>query len=204
MYGVCVVTRPAGLGLDVRVLDERRFEDALGDGGARAERGLRVALLDRAVEQQVARLAGLHFGCILRHRGIEPDHRGQRLPVDGKGGFVEGLDRFARADDRRHRLAAKARLAFSEHRLVLDVRVDAEAVRRHVGRGQHALEARCVAHERLQIAEAETRAVMRRAQRPQPQRIGRHGVGAEALGTGQLRNTVDLRHACADGLAGAR
>ena len=62
-------------------------------------------------------------------------HRGQFGPRHRKLARIECFDRLARADHGGNRLAAKARLAFGEHRLVLDRRIDAESIRRHVACG---------------------------------------------------------------------
>ena len=80
------------------------------------------------------------------------------------------------ADQRHHRLAAIAHLAVGQHRLVLDVGIDAEAVERHVGGRQHGGQAPA---QRRQVAQREARPRMRRAHDADPQRIGRNGIGAE-------------------------
>ncbi len=75
-----------------------------------------------------------------------------------------------------------------KHRLVLDVGEDAEAVlARHVGRGEDRLEPGVPGSKRIEIAERERRARMRRAHDAQPQRLGRRRVGAEVFGAGDLR-----------------
>ncbi len=61
---------------------------------------------------------------------------GQRLIGDRHVLVADGFDRVARADERDHRIAAIARQAIGQHRLVLDGGVDAIEVGRHVARRQ--------------------------------------------------------------------
>lgn len=78
--------------------------------------------------------------------------------------------------------AQLARLAGREHRLVLDGRVDAEAVGRHVVRGEHAHDAGRGGRPCIQVAQPEPRAMVRRAHDSQPKRILGNTVCTVALG----------------------
>ena len=128
---------PAGLGLDIGVLDEGGLEHALGHRGAGREGFVRLAALHAALQQQIARLVGLHQRRIGCHRGIEADNRRLRRPGDRHVVVADRQHDVALADQGDDGLAAIAHLAVGQHRLVLDVGIDAETVRRHVGRRQH-------------------------------------------------------------------
>ncbi len=70
---------------------------------------------------------------------------------------------------------------------------------RHVLGGEDRRQPRRASLHRVEIAEREARAGMRRAHDPHPQRIGRRLVGAEAIGACHLRPAVDALEASADG-----
>src|SRR6185436_9196660 len=106
--------------------------------------------------------------------------------------LVELLDGFAAAHDRGQRLAAKARFPLGKDRLVLDLRIDAETVGRHIRGGENPDKA-LFPPKALEVAEPEARAMVRRADRPQPERVARHAVGAELLAAVELGDAVDLR-----------
>ena len=192
---------PAGLGLDIGVLDEGGLEHALGHRGAGRKGFGRLAAPDPALQQEIARLVGLHQGRIGRHRGIEADDRRLRRPGDRHFLVADRQHDVALADQGDDGLAAIAHLAVGQHRLVLDVGIDAETVRRHVGRRQHRGEAPA---QRLEIAQREARPRMRRAHDADPQRIGGNAVGAELLAARELGRAVDPRQARTDGSAGRR
>ena len=189
---IACAPRPARLGLDIGVLDEAGVEGGFGDGGAACERRRRVALPDPAVEQDVARLVRLHQRRVRCSRSCDAHDRRQRRIADRQVGIGHRLDRLARADQRDHGLAAKAHHAVREYRLILDVRIDAEAVARHVARAEHALYARMRGGESGEIAQLEGRVMVRRAHHAQPQGVGRDVIGAVALFAGELGHAVHL------------
>ena len=151
---------PAGLGFDVGVLDEAGFEGAFGHRCALCKGAGRIALAYAAILQQVARLVREHERRARGHRRIEAEDGGQGFIADGQGRFVDAFDRFACADQCDHSLAAKPRFAVGEDGLVLDVRVDAEAVGGDVLRGEDAFEARRAFYDCGEVAEREARMVM--------------------------------------------
>ena len=82
----------------------------------------------------------------------------ERLPADGKPIVGQPGEGVLVADQREHRLAAVAHDAGREHRLILDVRVDAESVdARDVGGGEDAGESGMALVERGAVAEGEAR-----------------------------------------------
>ena len=122
--------RPAGLGLDIGVLDEGGFEAALDrDGALRPAPPRRRPARTRPLHQNVAR-RGSRWSCGARRieRRLDGEHGRQLLPGDGEGREVEALDRLALAHDGGHGLAPEAGLAFGEDGLVGEGRDDAEDV----------------------------------------------------------------------------
>ena len=114
-------------------------------------------------------------------------------------------DRRRIADQREDCLAAEAHVPVREHRLVLARRVDAEqVVAGHVGRGEHADQARMALVERRQVADREPRMVVRRADGTEQQDAGVVEVVAEALGAGHLLDAVRAGDPGADRLAHGR
>ena len=195
---------PASLGLDIGVLDETGLERRFGDRGAACKRCGGITFPDPAVEQQVARLVSLHQRRARRLRGGDAHHRGQLGIADRQVGLVHCFDGRARADQGEHGLAAKAHHTVGQHRLILDVRVNAEAVAGHVACAEHAHHPRVCHGERSQIAELEARVMMGRAQHAQPQGVGGNAVGAVLLFTREFSQTVHLGRARADGRADRR
>ena len=84
----------------------------------------------------------------------------------------------------------RKRDAVSEYRLILDVRIDAEAVAGDARAGTHY--ARMRGGERGEITELEGGVMMWRARHAQPQGIGRDGIGAIALVSRELGHAVHL------------
>ena len=79
-----------------------------------------------------------------------------------------------------HRLAAVAHDAGREHRLILDIRIDAEAVdARDVGGGEDAGEPGMALMKRGAVAERKVRVRVGGPHHPQPERALRRGVRAE-------------------------
>ena len=133
-----------------------------------------------------------------------PDHRRLRLPGDRHLVVADRLDRRRARRPGRARLAAIAHLPVGQHRLVLDVGIDAEAVERHVGRGQHApgRDARRRASRSPSVKRA--RAWGERTTRSHSASAG-HGVGAvDVAAPSTLACAVDAGDAGADGFAGRR
>ena len=192
---------PTRLGLDIGVFDESRLEHALGHGRTVGECLGRLAAPHPAIQQKVCRLVGLHQKRVGRGRTVNAEHRRLGCPGDRHLFIADGKDLGALAHQRHHRLAAVAHLAVGEHRLVLDVGVDAEAVERHVGGGQHGGQP---LPKRRQVAQGEAGARMRRAHDADPQRVGRNGIGAEEVAARHLGHAVDLLEARANGCTGGR
>ena len=179
-------SRPAGLGLDIGVLDEGGLERALGHGGAVGEGVADVAALHAALQQQVA--AACRPAPAAHRRAVAasmPTDRRLRRPGDRHVLVADRQHDGALADQRHDRLAAIAHLAVGQHRLVLDVGIDAEAVERHVGRRQHARPRPRGAAASRSPSVKRARACGERTTRIH-ERIGGHGVGAEPLAARDL------------------
>ena len=178
-YSVTDALRPAGLGLDIGVLDEAGLDADRGDMGAGRKRGFGIAGDDAAGGQHVVGPAVVQRGAALDR------HRLQHLEGDRQVVEANRLQRHPVADQGAERVAAVAQLAGREDRLVLYVGIDAEAVPPwHVLRGQHPHEAGMPSQEGRPIAEGEARAGMGAAHRPEPERIGRRRIRAEQVGAG--------------------
>ena len=140
----------------------------------------------------------LNGGGARRDRVARIDERRERFPVDGDPVVGEPVQRGLVAGQRRHRLAAVARDAGREHRLILDIRIDAEAVDpRDVGGGEDAGQSRMAFVERCAVADREARVRVRRAHHAQPQRTVRRGVRAEEGLAGDLSRSVHARESVA-------
>ena len=163
--------RPAGLRFDVGVLDESGFETRFRHSCAIRPRRHRIAATDAAIEQQVAGFVRLHARRIRRHGRRQSRDRRQRFPGHRETRGVEALERLACAHHGCYGLAPEARFACSEHGLVLDIGVNSETVRGHVGCGKHAHDSGAATPERIEVADAEARPMMRRAHHAQPERI---------------------------------
>ena len=130
-----------------------------------------------------------------------PDVRANTVSGHRETRFVQGFDRGAGADHGRDGFAAKARFALCQHRLVLDVRIDAEAVDGDVFRGEHAIQAGLL-RVGGEIAEGESCPVVRRADDAQVQRIGRNRVRAVLLRAGEFGDAIHLARPRAYRLSG--
>ncbi len=163
-----------GLGLDIGVLDEAGFERAVDDRRGSGERGVDIAAPDAAGDQDIVGMRLMENRRAGRQRCCGADDRLLRLPDDRDLPVAQRLDRRGVADQRQHRLAAKAHEAVGEHRLILDVGIDAEAVGAgNIGGGQDSDEARIFGMEGSEVTDGEARAGMRRADGTQEQRIAR-------------------------------
>ena len=157
---------PAGLGLDVGVLDEAGFEGALRRVGGLGEGGLRVAVADEAAGENIVRLVFVNYGRAFGQRRRDAVDRRQRVPNDRQVGSVDGLYRLAAADQGEDRLAAMAHMALGKHRLVLEIGIDAEGIlARHILGGENALDAGMAGEKGRKIADGETGGGVRRAHR---------------------------------------
>jgi hypothetical protein len=192
---------PAGLGLDIGVLDEGGLEHVLDHRGAGGKGFVRLAAFHAALQQEIARLVGLDQGRIGRHRGIEADNRRLRRPGDRHVFIADRQHEVALADQGDDGLAAIAHLAVGQHRLVLDVGIDAETVRRHVVRGQHRGEPPA---QRIEVTQGEAGPRIGRADDADPQRIGGNAIGAELLAARDLVDAIDPRQPRTDGATGRR
>jgi hypothetical protein len=105
----------------------------------------------------------------------------------------------ARADQRGDGVAAVQGEPGGQHRLVLDMRVDAVAVAaRHIAGGEQA-QARMRRLERRHVAEGEARMGVRRSDSAEEQRAGGHVIGSIAHSAVQLAQPVHAGQAGADG-----
>ena len=134
-----------------------------------------------------------------RARLVEAAHRRQRLIANRQVHVPYRRDRRACAHERHHRIAPVAHEPLGQHRLVSQVGVDADAVVGHVDGGEYPLHAGPRSGRRLQIAALDLGRVMGRADDAEPERVPRDGIGAVALGTGELGLAVELGEAGADG-----
>ena len=196
--------RPAGLGLDVGVLDEGGLEHR-PRRRRRSRRRPRPAS-PRRTPPSSRRLPGLSActsGASGAMRGVDA-----RPPAAAASRSIgSSASQIARTASRAPTSASTAspRIAHDavgQHRLVLDVGIDAEAVRAARrrpsarARGQDALRTTAA-----RSPEAKRARRMRRAHDAQPQRIGRDGVGAEALAR---PSTLASRRPCASARADRR
>ena len=196
--------RPAGLRLDIGVLDESRLEAPLGRHGAARQRRLGVAALHRTLDQPVAVGRRVDQGRIRRTGLVQAAHRRQRLVADRQVFVSKRRHRLTRAYQGDHGVAAVAHDLLGQHRLVAQVGIDADAVRRHVGGAEHPHDTRPGGGRGVQVAEHHACGLVRRADDAEPERVRRHRVGAIALGPGELGRAVELGEAGADGGAGRR
>ena len=134
---VAAADRPAGLRLDVGVLDEARLVHDLDDVGRAGESRRDVAALNAAIGQDVAGTVRMQLDRALDFRRVDARYRRQRLIGNRHFGIVDCRQDCRGPDERNDRLAAIAHDAVRQHRLILDVGIDAVAVVRHVGGGQH-------------------------------------------------------------------
>ena len=129
----------------------------------------------------------------------------KRLPNDGKPIVGQPGEGVLVADQREYRLAAVAHDAGREHRLILDVRVDAEPVdARDVGGGEDAGESGMALVERGAVAEGEARVRMGGAHHPKPERAGGRSVRAEDRPARDLAGPVHAREPAAYVAPGVR
>ncbi len=182
--------RPPRLRLDIGVLHEGRLEDTFGHGGAVGKGGRGIPALHATFEQQVLRPVRLHQRCIGGHGSIDTEQRRFGKPLDRHLVVVDGLNLGPRTDQGDHCLTSIARNPVCQHRLILDVGIDAETVERHLRRGQHCCEP---APQGGEIAQDEACPGMRRPHDPDPQRIAGNGIGPEGIAAGDLGNAVDPR-----------
>ena len=199
---VAHATCPAGLGLDIGVLDEGGLEAAFSRHGRARERRFGIAALDPALDQAVILHILVDQGCVRLKGSVQAAHRRRRLVADRQVLVPHRDDRLARAHQRHHGVAPVTHDFLGQHRLVAQVGIDADAVGGHVGGGEHARHAGPRAGCRRDVAEHDPRRLMRRPDDPEPECVRRHGVGAVALGTGELGHAVELGKPGADGRAG--
>ena len=201
LHPLAQAPRPAGLGLDVGVLDEGGLEAPFGGHRAARERRPGVAALDPTLDELVALGLFVDQGGAQRAGVVQAVHRRERLVADRQVFVAHRRDRLARANERHHRIAPVAHDAFGEHRLVAQVGIDADAVVGHVGGCEHPFQARPGGGFR-EVAEGDPRRVMGRADDAEPERVCRHGIGAVTLGTGELGHAVELGEPGAHGGTG--
>ena len=132
LHPVVHTPRPAGLGLDVGVLHEGGLEAPVRRHRAVRERPLSVAALDPAFDELVALGLLVDQAGIRRAGLVEAAHRRKRLVADRKILVADGRHGRARAHQRHYRVSPVAHDSLGQHRLVPQVGVDADAVRRHV------------------------------------------------------------------------
>ncbi len=119
------------------------------------------------------------FGALFE-RLFERRERGPRAPGHRKRRKVEIAHRLAVADHQRYRLAAEARDALREHRLVGERRDNAIAIRAgDILGGEDGDDSGMSALKRLDVAENERGVRVRRSDRARRQRLGRPFVSAE-------------------------
>ena len=155
--------RVSGLGLDVGVLDERGLEHParLDQPGGAFRRHL--AGMHAPAGEHIVRTRRLDGGGARRGRVARVDERRERLPGDGDPIVGEPVQRGLVAGQRRDGLAAIPCDARREHRLILDVGIDAEAVdSRDVGGGEDASQSGMACVERGAVADGEARVRVRR------------------------------------------
>ncbi len=203
--GTADAPRITGLGLDIGMLDEGGREAALGHRRRLGEARREVARLNAAAHQHVVRVIFVKAPCARRHGRGNAGERRLGLPADRHLLVGDGGDRCGVAHECHNRLAAEAHAALGQHRLVLDVGIDAEAVLPgDVLGGEHAHEARMPASQLVERPDGEARAGVGRAHGAQGEGVGGRCVVAEALGAGELGDAVGLGEAGADGAAGCR
>jgi hypothetical protein len=161
-----VADASAQLGLDVGVLDEAGFEGALRGVGGLREGGGGVAVADEAAGEDIVRLVFVNCRGAMGERRRGAVDRRQRRPNDRQVRSVDGLYGLAAADQGEDRLAAMADMALGEHRLVLEIGIDAEGIlARHILGGENALDAGMAGEKGRKIADGEAGGGVRRAHR---------------------------------------
>ena len=131
------------------------------------------------------------FGALIE-RLFERRERGPRAPGYRKRRKVEIAHRLAVADHQRDGLAAKARDALRQHRLVRERRDHAIAVRAgDIPGGEDCDDSGMSALKRLDVAENERGVRVRRSDRARRQRLGRPFVSAEDFRAGEFANAVE-------------
>ncbi len=180
--------RPTRLGFDVSVLDECRFEHALGNRSTVRKGSPGISPLHAAFQQEVPWSVGLHQRGIGCHGGVDAEQGRLGCP-DDRHLIVADRQYLSPHPDQRHDgLTAVTHEAVGQHGLVLDVGIDAEAVERHVCRRQHG---RQPFPQRSEIAQRETGTGMRRSDDPDPERVGRNRIGAESVPARDLGYSID-------------
>ena len=146
----------ARLGLDVGVLDETGLESAFDHDIRRGEARSDIAARHASGRQDVMSAARMNTFGALFERLFERRERGPRAPGHGKRRKVEIAHRLAVADHQRDGLAAEARDALREHRLVRERRDHAIAVRAgDILGGEDGDDSGMSALKRLDVAENE-------------------------------------------------
>ena len=120
--------RPAGLGLDVGVLDEGGLEGALGDSGAGREGLDGSPCKTPPSRSRFLGLSACTSGASLAVAASMPNKGGSGSPGDRALRRRGWRARWRDRRPRHHRLAAIAHQPVGQHRLVLDLGVDAVAV----------------------------------------------------------------------------
>ena len=199
LHPIAVLDRVAGLRLDVGVLDERRLEAAFDSGCGVRVAGDDVAAFQIAADQDVVRSVRMERVGSWCESRVDAGERVELRPRDRKVGVGYAFDRGARADQRQHRLAAEAHFSGREHRLVAEMRKDAEGIfAGHIVGGEDRHEAGRARDDRIEIAEGEGGAGVRRANNAHPERVGGGGIGAEEVRASDFREAVDARETRAD------
>ena len=167
---------------------ERTFDGYIGN----AQRTLRIATRDEPAAHQVAVASFVEqwcgFGAGLRHGQGALKFR----PFDRKSARIECSDRFGRSDNRGDCLTPETRSLFGEHRLIGKFGNNPETVpSRNVGGGQNGFHTVIARQPRIQIAKAEGRTRVGRADYPDFKRAGWCHVVAEFLHAGHLVSAVE-------------
>ncbi len=197
---VAAALRVAGFRLDIGMLDEAGAEGAGGDMRRLCKSGLDIAALDPAAGQHIIGGKIMQRIGVFGGRSLDSCQSGQGLPADRKLRHADGLDRFALADDRQHAFAAIPGFADGKHRLVLQMRIDAEGVLAgDIRCREDPHQSGMARHKTIEIAKGEAGARVRTAQRPQPERVIGRPVGAIELGAADLRFAIEARQTGADG-----
>ncbi len=203
---VAIHAREAGLRLDIGVLDiggldrrRRRHAPRVASAASGSPRSTNP-LVRRLPARLSCRRAAPSFDRIARF-----EHMRLLAPFDREAAEVETGDRRALAGDQRDRLAAEPHEALGQRRLVGEGRYRAETVLpRNVGRREYRDDPRMLAHEGCEIAEAEARAIMRRAHHQHRQRIGGKAIAAKFFRARHFRHAVEPDRRRADRLARLR
>ena len=148
--------RIARFRFDVGMLDVCRFPVAADLHMRAVEAGIDVTFLQSSMGQDVAGTAGVKLRCFLSERRSDAGDGYQRLPIDGEVFVVDGLDRVPLAHQCGDRISRVPNDVFRENHLVLDVRIDPEAiVSGNVCPRQDALQAGRPVDEVVEISERE-------------------------------------------------